>query len=74
MPPRTSKDDSEKQSCGNEMQGRCTVELGGLSSSSSDSLGVKDRNALKNGTGVTLVPVFKCLGSASKICFFLHLV
>lgn len=52
------------------MQGRCTAELGGLSSSGSDSLGVKDRRALKNGTGVTLAPVFKCLGSTSKICFY----
>lgn len=69
MPPRTSKDDSEKQSRGNEIQGRCTAELGGLSSSGSDRLGVKDRKALKNGMGITLAPVFKCLGSASKICF-----
>lgn len=51
------------------MQGRGAAELGGLSSSGSDSLGVRDRRALKNGTGVTLAPVLKCLGSPSKICF-----
>lgn len=61
-------DNGEKRSCGNERQGRCTAELG-LSSSGSHSLGLKDRRALKNGAGVTLAPVFKCLGSAPKICF-----